>query len=155
SRRIDGARIRRSFASTGRRGIDCDRAGFLRCRSRGARRRSLPMPAGRPIRRLLLALSVSTVVALLAVEILLRLAGVTPQAPLASIAGEPVVHQPDERLGWHTRPGRYVLPPYVPGGASAELTILADGSRATAPQQSESETVLLLIGCSFTFGWAI
>lgn len=105
--------------------------------------------------RRLAALVASLLGALLAAEVVLRASGVTPYAPRASIANEPQLHAPDPILGWRTVPGSYTLPPYVPGGAAARVTVLDDGSRATGPTPPGARDVLWLVGCSFTFGWAI
>lgn len=115
-------------------------------------------PSGRGRARLAraaLTLAGSAVLALAASEAVLRLAGVTPETAPRTVRGEPLVHEPDARLGWRTRPGSYVLPPYVPGGESAVLTIWPDGSRATAEQPVDGPRRVLLLGCSFTFGWAV
>jgi hypothetical protein len=93
--------------------------------------------------------------ALIAAEVVLRVAGVTPYQPRADIENEPLVHVPDDVRGWRTSPGHFVAPAYVPGGVSTEVTILPDGSRATAPAPSTADVELLFVGCSFTFGWAI
>lgn len=104
----------------------------------------------------MVALAASLLLALGAAEVVLRLAGVTPYVPRASIENEPLVHVPDDVRGWRPEPGRYVTPPYVPGGATAELTVLPDGSRATATApDGATNDVLLVLGCSFAFGWAI
>lgn len=112
-------------------------------------------PAPRRWRGRAAALAASLLLAFAAAEVVLRVAGVTPVTPRASIASEPLVHVPDAIRGWRPEPGRYVTPPYVPGGAAAELTVLADGSRATAATPSAAGDTLLLLGCSFAFGWAI
>ena len=104
---------------------------------------------------MLLAFIGSLALALLATELVLRVSGVTPYAPRADIANEPLVHVPDEVRGWRTSPGHYILPPYVPGAAAADVTVLPDGSRATAATPSEAGAEVLFVGCSFTFGWAI
>jgi len=101
------------------------------------------------------AVTGSVALAVLACEVVLRAAGVTPEPAPATVRGEPRVHQPDPRLGWRTVPGHYVVPPYVPDGESATLTVWPDGSRATAARPVDSERRVLLLGCSFTFGWAV
>jgi len=102
-----------------------------------------------------LAVVASLLLALAACEVVLRLAGVAPRAPAVSIGREPVVHEPDGVLGWHTIPGAYVLPPYVSGGASAAVTIRSDGARATSSEPPARARRVELVGCSFTFGWAV
>jgi len=115
----------------------------------------VPAPRARSVARVLVRGAASVVLALVACEVVLRVAGVVPDAAPASVRGEPLVHAPDPRLGWRTVPGAYVLPPYAPGGASAALTVWPDGSRATAEPPVEDVRRVLLLGCSFTFGWAV
>lgn len=115
-------------------------------------------PSDPPPRRLLRrlgALAASALLALVVVEVVLRAVGLAPHVPRAAIENEPQVHVPDAARGWRTVPGRYLTPPYVPGGSAAELTVLADGSRATAGLPRDAAREVLILGCSFAFGWAI
>lgn len=114
-----------------------------------------PEPRARRLRRALLALAASLVASLVLAEIVLRACNIWPYQRTAAIAHEPIMHVPDATLGWRTLPGHYLTPPYVPGGATVETTILPDGSRATAATAKESGPVVMFVGCSFTFGWAI
>jgi len=65
------------------------------------------------------------------------------------------VHAPDVVLGWTLVPGHYQMPAYVPGGARATVTIWDDRTRATSKVRKPRDTQVLLLGCSFTYGWAI
>jgi hypothetical protein len=68
---------------------------------------------------------------------------------------EPDIHEPDPVLGWRTRPGRHRFPPYRLPGEHFHKTILPDGSRATAPDDRAARPELVLVGCSYTLGWAV
>ncbi|MBY0273802.1 hypothetical protein K2Z84_00560 [Candidatus Binatia bacterium] len=104
---------------------------------------------------MLLRLAASVLLSLVAVEVAARLAGLRPKDELAANPNEPILHAPDPLLGWKTVPGSYVIPPYAPEGAPARVTIWPDGSRATADVPRTSGSELLLVGCSFAFGWPI
>lgn len=74
--------------------------------------------------------------------------------PADEVAG--TMFEEDRELGWRARPGRYVQPPYAPEGTPITMTILPDGSRATAPSRDPSPVgTILLVGDSFTLGWAV
>ena len=58
-------------------------------------------------------------------------------------------------LGWRTRPGRHRFPSYRLPGEHFHKTILPDGSRAAAPDAGPARPELVLVGCSYTLGWAV
>jgi hypothetical protein len=65
-------------------------------------------------------------------------------------------YEPDERLGWKKKAGRFVLPPYTPSATAITSTVLADGRRITEPEErAPGRPIVALIGCSITEGWAI
>jgi hypothetical protein len=99
---------------------------------------------------------VSTLVALGAVEMALRMrGGMVPLEAVGPDPTRPVVREPDAVLGWRNRPGRYVNPPYSEDGRATVITILADGSRATSTTPERAGPRTVLVGGSFAFGEAI
>ena len=89
-------------------------------------------------------------------EVVLRLNGFKPWV-YAGSSDEPVMYGRDSVLGWRNRPGDYVMPPFAPGGSSIDVTYLADGRRATGPDDGRSgdDGDLIIVGGSYTQGWAI
>jgi hypothetical protein len=86
-------------------------------------------------------------------EGLLRLGGVAPwPTPPPS---EAAMYEPDPELGWRHRPGEHHQPPYAPEGTPITTTFLADGSRLTGPPPASPAGTILLVGDSFTVGWAV
>ncbi len=106
-------------------------------------------------RRVLLG---GTVLASLAVglgiaELALRVSGHAPGTHRA--ADGPVMMEPDPVLGWQPIPGRWSFGPYSPGADPVRVTILPDRSRDTGAGAADERRQLLLIGCSYTMGWAV
>lgn len=58
-------------------------------------------------------------------------------------------------LGWRARPGRYELPAYSEGAPRAQVTIWEGGLRATARERHPRAQQILVLGCSYTQGWAV
>jgi hypothetical protein len=106
-------------------------------------------------RALLIAITAVLVSAatLATIELLARAAGHQPRRPV--LRPEPVMHAPDPVLGWKPIPGQYRLGPYVPGGTPAEVTIRPDGARDSGSGPAAGRPEIVLVGCSFTFGWAV
>lgn len=92
-------------------------------------------------------------------ETVLRLGGAEPwRAPTLRPADEVAgtMFEEDHELGWRPRPGRYRQPPYAPDGTPITMTILPDGARATTASPDPSPVgTILLVGDSFTLGWAV
>jgi hypothetical protein len=112
--------------------------------------------AERRRRRTLLAgatVVASVLVALVAVELAVRASGQRPR--YHEPRPEPVIHTPDPVLGWKPIPGRYEFGPYVPGGKAVTVTIRADGARASETGGPPGRPQVVLVGCSFTMGWAV
>jgi hypothetical protein len=105
-----------------------------------------------PLRAVAILLGVSLGMA--AVEIALRARGATPRRQLIVHTNEPPLLEPDAQLGWRPIPGRHVIASYSPGGPEVHMTILPDGTRTTGAGPDTRDT-LLLVGCSFTQGWAV
>jgi hypothetical protein len=107
-------------------------------------------------RRFVLALATAlvTLLALVGmVEVLSRATGHRPRVMVRR--PEPTIHVRDPVLGWRPVPGRYEFGPYAPGGAPVTVTIRPDGARAAAADPPTGRPSLLLLGCSFTMGWAV
>ena len=99
---------------------------------------------------------VAVLVAFGMVEAGLRLAGRRAWVSYRTNPVEPTLHDPDPVLGWVLRPGHWRYGPYVAGGETVEVTIADDRSRRTRPAAAaDGKPELLLVGCSFTFGWGV
>lgn len=113
----------------------------------------------RPSRRGLLFGALTAAIALglaaAGAELALRLAGYEPWAPLPLPPGQPVIFQPDPVLGWRHREGDYLFPAFSPRGQAVRMRFLADGSRATGAAPGAGEGRVLLVGGSFTEGFAV
>jgi len=119
-----------------------------------------PPARGSVVKRLALLATVSAasmLLALVALEGGLRAAGYRPWRQIRTNPLEPVLHDPDAELGWVLRPGHWRYGPYAPGATPVEVTILPDRRRRTRPNPDLSGrgAPVLLLGCSFTFGWAV
>lgn len=68
---------------------------------------------------------------------------------------EPTMFKPDPILGWIPKAGKYLAPSYVLGGTSIQYTFLEDASRATSGNVTIANYGLILLGCSYTQGWAV
>lgn len=90
------------------------------------------------------------ILALFLAEIVLR-GGGYHWRPVTSDEGTPVIFEPDAELGWRHQPGTYTQWP----ARNIRVTIWPDGSRATGISPLEAGQTLLLVGGSFTEGWAI
>lgn len=101
-----------------------------------------------------LALGFGILASVVALELGLRATGASPWRTLLPLDNEPRVLVPDPVLGWRPAPGRHVFAPYVPHGAEAYVTVRTDGSR-WAGAHAANDATLLLVGCSFTQGWAV
>jgi hypothetical protein len=101
-----------------------------------------------------IAVTLGLVAALAAAEVALRLTGHAPWRYATIDPRIPVVNDPDPILSWQPKPGAYLIPPFRAGAQPTRLTIQADRSRATGSPGDRARK-LLLVGCSFTFGWGV
>jgi len=70
--------------------------------------------------------------------------------------GLPVLQEPDENLGWRNKAGSVVWPGQgEDGGKDIRMTFWSDGLRATAPAPDLDRPHVVVIGCSYTQGWAV
>jgi hypothetical protein len=95
----------------------------------------------------------SSLAALVIVELVARATGHQPRRP--ADRPEPPIHAPDPVLGWKPLPGHYRFGPYSAGAAAVDVTIQPDGSRKTEAASSAGRPEVVLVGCSFTMGWAV
>ncbi len=97
----------------------------------------------------------STVLGLVVAEVGLRVAGYTPARGRSQLTNEPSLNEPDPVLGWRVKTGKYRFPGYTPNAAPITMTYWPNGSRATGPSYVAQDRRVVLIGDSFTQGWAI
>jgi hypothetical protein len=70
--------------------------------------------------------------------------------------GLPVLQEPDPVLGWRNKAGSVVWPGQgEDAGKDIRMTFWADGLRATAPAEELDRPQVVVIGCSYTQGWAV
>lgn len=70
--------------------------------------------------------------------------------------GLPVLQEPDAVLGWRNKQGSVVWPGQgEDGGKDIRMTFWADGLRATASVPELGRPHVVVIGCSYTQGWAV
>jgi hypothetical protein len=70
--------------------------------------------------------------------------------------GLPVLQEPDPVLGWRNKQGSVVWPGQgEDAGKDIRMTFWADGLRATAPAPQLDRPHVVVIGCSYTQGWAV
>lgn len=103
----------------------------------------------------LLVLLGALVAVFLVAEIVLRYLGYEPYKIQTIDLSEPVMNEPDPNLGWRSKPGRYSVPPYGPGGRETTVTIWPGGMRASAPERAENKKRILVLGGSFTLGQGV
>ena len=106
----------------------------------------------------ILTFFISVILLLGSFELLLRLSGYGPWKDHI-VVNKPVMHEPDSKLGWKNKPGKYVYSAYVPNEKDIKVTFLADNSRITEEEtisnQVDNRDKMVIVGCSFTQGWAI
>jgi hypothetical protein len=70
--------------------------------------------------------------------------------------GLPVLQEPDDDLGWRNKIGSVVWPGQgEDGGKDIRMTFWSNGLRATAPAPDLDRPHVVVIGCSYTQGWAV
>jgi hypothetical protein len=99
-------------------------------------------------------LFVSIVFALVIAEIFLRLAGHMPETKI-KFSNEKTMHQYDAALGWKNKQGNYETPAYTDSGQPIKTTFLPSGARITGHNTDSTNNALVIVGGSYTQGWAI
>jgi hypothetical protein len=94
----------------------------------------------------------SLVVTAAAVEVVLRTAGYRPARTLVFGPPRATIHEPDPHLGWRNKAGAFIWPGR---GEDIRLTFWPGGMRATGPAPVAGYRSVLVLGCSFTQGWAV
>jgi hypothetical protein len=88
-------------------------------------------------------------------EILLRGIGRPPWSPLFNDPARPVIYQPDPVLGWRHKEGDYIFPPFSSLTKQVRMRFLPDGGRLTGAAEGKGSGSIVLVGGSFTEGFAI
>lgn len=103
----------------------------------------------------LLTACVAILLAIGVAEVVARLA--PPPAEMEALDQNlPTLHEPDAELGWRNKAGRFVWPGRNRDkGRDIVMTFWSDGLRATAPRRTGGRPRLVVVGCSFTQGWAV
>jgi hypothetical protein len=68
---------------------------------------------------------------------------------------EPMLLEPDPRFGWINKTGHWVLPPFVAGEKTREVTNRADHSRTTGAAANMAAERVVFLGCSVTNGFGL
>jgi len=92
-------------------------------------------------------------VTLAIIEVGARARGYAPRR--LAVRPEPPIHAPDPVLGWRPLPGHYTFGPYSSEAAPVQVTVRPDGARDAGSGPARGRPQVLLVGCSFTFGWAV
>ena len=98
---------------------------------------------------------VSTILALILSECLLRAFGYAPWSYVSRDANEPTMHAPDPVLGWRNKEGNYIVPPYHPSGKPIYISFQENGQRRTGVDSVHTGGEIVIVGGSFTQGWAV
>ena len=99
---------------------------------------------------------VTALFALVGAEVIVRTSLPAAQTRPPLDEGLPVLQEPDAVLGWRNKTGTVVWPGQgEDGGTDIRMTFWADGLRATAPAPDFNRPHVVVIGCSYTQGWAV
>jgi len=101
------------------------------------------------------ALSLGLIFSIALSEGLLRLIDFNPWTYERTDAKEPDIYQPDSLLGWRNKGGNHIVPPYQPSGQPIYMTYLENGQRRTGFHSPHSQGECVIVGGSYTQGWAI
>ena len=98
----------------------------------------------------------ATIIALILVELFLRLNNQGPWGNLDNQRNDPTINKPHENLGWIPNQGTYYFEPFSDEGKGFTVNILEDGSRAVKHKnQNTSSDELIFLGGSITLGWGV
>lgn len=112
------------------------------------------MASNRLAARSLIVLA-SLATALAAAEWIARASGARPFDRALETDAEPTMHAEDPVLGWRNLEGRYELATPRPRAPKVRVTMWPNGRRATASERVPRDRRVVVLGCSFTMGWAI
>lgn len=105
-------------------------------------------------RRLVLA-CLSALVALALGELFVRRQGDRPWRANVASPDEAVLHEYDPVRGWRNKEGSYRVGPFGPHQSPLCVTMWSRGRRATAPVERARPRRVVVLGCSYTQGWAV
>ncbi len=99
---------------------------------------------------------VSAFLALLIVEILLRINGQGPWGNLDTGRKDPTINKPHSKLGWVPKEGVYSFKKFTKNGNDFTINILNDGSRKIDYKKDiGANNELVFVGGSITLGWGV
>ena len=98
---------------------------------------------------------ISALLALLMVEVLLRLNGQGPWGNLDTGRSDPTINKPHLKLGWIPQKGVYYFKKYTREGNDFTISILDDGSRKIDNKKNSKQKELIFFGGSITLGWGV
>lgn len=98
---------------------------------------------------------VSLVTALAVAEVALRTAGYRPWRTHRIAVEEPRLNEPHPEFGWWSKEGEFVWGKLTPSLPPIEMTFLPGGQRATSAHPPGGGPRVLLLGGSYTQGWAL
>jgi len=96
----------------------------------------------------------SIIVTAILLEVGLRFSGKAPWYFISNI-NEPTVNEFDEKLGWKPKSGKYIFPAHSENGSKTTFTILKDGNRIVSEISKKNIEEIILLGGSFSQGWAV
>lgn len=100
----------------------------------------------------------SSAISLLSAEVVLRHVGYQPWKVNTIYTNSPSIHEEHPVMGWRLKEGSFLSPPYHPSGPDILYTFLENGMRKSHKSQtniSDDRPKLILVGGSYTLGWAI
>ncbi len=93
---------------------------------------------------------------LMGAEVLVRVTRGMPQQEKALDENLPLFHEPDPELGWRNKAGTFVWPGQEgDAGRDIVMTFWPDSLRATARERKHEPRQAIVLGCSYTQGWAV
>jgi len=98
---------------------------------------------------------VSIIVAIILLEVILRLFGFKPWYFYQSDLNEPTINKYDSKVGWKPQEGVYIFPPKSDNVNDTTFTVLKDGSRFSGESIDTYKGDVLFIGGSITQGVAV
>ena len=98
----------------------------------------------------------SILIALIFVEIFLRINDQGPWGNLDTGRNDPTINKPDKELGWVPKKGKYKFEAFSDTGEDFEINITEDGSRKTENQiNANNKKQVIFLGGSVPLGWGI